>query len=825
MLRRMLRITTLCAAITALTLAACGDSAGPAGGSADADASDSSNPSGPDAAADSADGPGDVDLTPDAEADVDSPLDPPPSNVETADPFIATGGVGFNVGSGVPGPKMPFGMLHVSPDTDGPYFGAAAYHCGGYHADDDLIIGFSHTHLYGVGIPEYGNVLLMPTVGELEPAMSDWTAYRSSFSKDAETASPGYYSVHLDASDVEAELTATSRAAHHRYTWPAADAEATGLVVLDLGHTTPSGEVTDTSLEISADGGTFSGWVHNRNAFSGRYGGITIYFSGRFDRPPVAWGTWADGDYGAAVADRSGPNTGALLQFNVAGISAVEAQVAISFVSVANAAANLDAEMPIWDFDATQDAAEDAWAEVLDRVRVWGGRDRDRIVLASAIYHSFQMPNVFQDVSGEYLGFDGEVHTAEGFVYYTDFSMWDTYRTQHPLLTLIAPEYQRDMVVSLLTMAEQGGFLPKWPQGHGYTSAMLGTPADIVIADSYVKGITDFDVDFALAEMLELAEAPSPPGSGYEGRGGVDSYLAHGYVAADEHDGSVARTLEFGHADFAIANLARALGEDAVADAAMERSRGYEHLWDPETEFLRGRTAAGEWTPLDPFAWEEFYVEGNAWHYTWMVPWDMEGLVGLFDTPEAFIAKLETFFEEGRAEVDYILKGGEDALLQQLLPLNHYWHSNEPDIHAAYLFLAADRPDLTQKWVRWIGDTLYTEEPNGLAGNDDAGTLSAWYVFSALGLYPIPGSDRYLLGVPFFPRAEIALPGGDVVIEAAGASSDTFYVHGVALDGVPLEVPWVTHADLASGATLTFDLSDTPGTWGAWDSARWSAAD
>jgi predicted alpha-1,2-mannosidase len=733
--------------------------------------------------------------------------------VDWVDPRISTGGIGFNVGSGVPGAQAPFGLVKVSPDTDGMYDGAAAYHCGGYHADDDLILGFSHTHLHGVGIPEYGNILVMPTRGALSADMTAEAAYRSPFDDTTEVASPGYYAVSLDASGVDAELTATTRAAQHRHTFPVGASDA--LMVLDLSHTVPDGEITDGVLTLSEDGQTIEGWVFNINAFSERYGGLPIYFSARFAEPPTAWATWAEDDFAQGVIDRKGPDLGALFAFDLPEGGTVELQVGVSFTSVDAARQNLDAELPGWDFDQTHQATEDTWEALLSTVRYEGGTDEQRTIMATALYHSLVMPTVFDDADGTYVGFDGALHTSEGFTYFTDFSLWDTYRTQHPLLMLLYPDLQLDMVRSLMAMADQGGYLPKWPQGRGYSNVMVGTPADIVVAESYLKGITDFDADAALAVMRTVAEAPTPPDSPYEGRVGIAGYLEHGYVPGDLAGGSVARTQELCVADQAISNLAQALGDAETAAVYAERALGFQHLWDAETQFFRGRNADGSWRTLQEGGWGPDYIEGNAWQYLWMVPHAGEALVQLFGSPEAMVDKLSVFFERGKEDIDAIAAAGDDLIPESLLPLEDYWHSNEPDIHAAYLFLHAGRPDLAQEWVRWIGDALYSAAPDGIPGNDDAGTLSAWYVFSAMGLLPISGTDRYWIGVPFFESVTAELPGGTLRVEAPGASPDRFYVEALTVDGEPWPEPQIDHATLAAGAHLVFTLSDTPGDWGA----------
>ena len=750
------------------------------------------------------------DDTPDI-AEVDAGPVVPERMVDLVRPLVATGGIGFGVGSGVPGPKAPFGMIHPSPDGTGE-MGIPPYHCGGYHASDDTILGFSQTHLYGVGIPDYGFIPLMPTAGPLDASMTAEGAYASAFAKEDEEAHPAYYGVTLADHGVLAELTATTRAAHHRYTFPPGVPAGERLVVMDLAHAAPDCSVSDGALVVSEGGAALEGWVRGVGGFTGRYGGLPVYFVARFDRPPQAWATWAGEDFGPGVGAREGADTGALLAFD--GAEVVEVQIAISFVDVDGARANLDAEMPAWDFDGTRQATEDAWEQELSVVRVEGGTPDERSILATALYHAFMMPNVFTDTDGAYRGFDKEVHQAEGFVYYSDFSMWDTYRTEHPLLALLQPARARDMMVSLLTMAEQGGGLPKWPQGIGYTGCMVGSPAHIVLADAYLRGVTGFDAHAALAQMAIEASGQLPPGTSAPRRSGIEAYLAKGYVDIEASGGSVARTMEYAIADFAISRLAEALGEYDQAALFGPRGANYRNLWDAETAFFRGRHADGSWADLDPLVWESYYTEGTAWQYLWLAPHDIDGLVDLFGSPEALVAKLETFFDEGRAELEYRRAHVEDEPVLQVLPPEYYWHGNEPDIHAAYIFARAGRPELTQRWVRWIAETLYGTGPDGIAGNDDCGTLSAWYVWSAMGLYPIAGDDLYLVGAPLFPHIEADLADGTLVVDAPGASAANPYVQSVTVDGAPLDEPWFRHALISGGATLVFEMGPEPSAWG-----------
>jgi predicted alpha-1,2-mannosidase len=418
------------------------------------------------------------------------------------------------------------------------------------------------------------------------------------------------------------------------------------------------------------------------------------------------------------------------------------------------------------------------------------------------------MPTVFNDANGEYLGFDRQVHRTTDFRYFTDLSLWDTFRTTHPLYTLTAPKDQRDMVVSLIKMLEQGGWLPRWPSGHGYSNSMLGTPADIVIAESYLKGIRDFDVEKAYQAMQRTALAPTPPGAAFSGREGVEHYLQHGYCPSGLMEESVARTLEFAWADSAIANLAEALGHREDAELFRKHSQFYRNLWNPATQYFQPRDVEGKFfEPFKPLLLTYFdrkgeftkdYVEGSALQWRWGAPYDTEGMIALFKSREYFVGELNGFFARS------------SPAMGRWNPGPYYWHGNQPDIHAAYLFNDAGRPDLTQKWVRWILDNKYGDGYDGLDGNDDGGTLSAWYVLSALGLYPVAGSDTYQLGAPLFEKAEVRLKGEPLVIAAENYLAANRYVQKVWLNHQPLDRPWIKHSEIQDGGVLRFEMSAGP---------------
>jgi predicted alpha-1,2-mannosidase len=461
-------------------------------------------------------------------------------------------------------------------------------------------------------------------------------------------------------------------------------------------------------------------------------------------------------------------------------------------------------EFPTFDFEDARTDAEAAWEALLGRVELHGTSEREFEIFYTALYHTLLMPTLASDVDGSYRGLDGEVHTAD-FPYYTDLSLWDTFRTQHPLLTLLYPEYQTNFLRSLARMAKDGGYMPRWPLGTGYTGGMLGESATIVFADSYEKGVTipADEVAVAYAAMRKTAMAPVPADSPYPGRTGVLDYIALGYVPMEAGGSSVSWTLESAYNDFALASLATALGEPDDAAMFTARAGNYRNTYDPVSGLMVGRRKDGSFVAdIDPLGWQDFYAEGNAMQYLWYAPHDLPGLAELMGGRDVMLDRLRDLFKNSEAEVIGIM------------PQQYYWHGNEPDLHAAFIFTALGEPAETARWSRWIGDKRYNDGPGGLAGNDDAGTLSAWYILAASGLYPLAGTDTYLVGSPRFTRMTLHLPGGDLVLDAPEASADAIYVDGATLNDAPITSPSLRHAELAGGGVLRFDMAQTPGTWG-----------
>ncbi|WP_236519459.1 GH92 family glycosyl hydrolase [Sandaracinus amylolyticus] len=745
---------------------------------------------------------GDSDASsPDAGPADSGPVDagpPPPSRpaatplLQWVDPFIGTGGVGFNdIGSTYPGPAMPFGMIHPGPDTMNETGALVFTHCSGYAYGDRYIRAFSHTRMNGVGITDYGAVALMPTVG-MSAERTTVLGHRSSYDKESEVASPGYYAVTLDEGDIHVELTSGLRAALHRYTF---EAGSDATVLLDVAHALPEVRVDDGAITVLPETREFEGFVHFSGGYSDRFGGVRVYYVARFDRDFAAHGVWQAGALHEGETTRSGADVGGWARFDASSERVVNVAVGISFLDVARARANLEAEAADLDFDRMRAAAESEWESQLARVELEGRDDRDFRIFYTALYHALLMPTLATESDGRYRGLDGEEHVADGFTYYTDLSLWDTYRTFHPWATLLWRDRARDFAKSMIAMAEQHGSYPRWPLGTGETGGMLGDPAVIVLADTWQRGVRDWDV--ARAYELARVSADGDPPSG--GRGVMEPYLRLGFVPIERAGASASKTMEYAYADDAVATLARAAGDDERAATYEARGRNYQNLWDPERELFIGRHEDGSWPDeVNERRWEDFYAEGNAWQYLWLAPHDVDGLAETMGGRDRMIERLAFFFEQSEAE------------RRTIGPPAWYWHGNEPDLHAPYLFAALGDHARSARWAAWARRTFYGDTPEGLPGNDDGGTMSAWYLFASLGLYPMAGDDDFVLGTPLWTRAVVHLEGGDLVIEAPEASAHAVYARSMSWNGTTVEGTRIEHADIAAGGTLSFEMSASP---------------
>lgn len=724
--------------------------------------------------------------------------------VAYANPFMGTGGFGFTHGSAFPGACAPNGLVKVGPDTSGRLGTFIAVHYSGYWAEDDTVQGFSHLHLHGTGATDGGVLSLMP-VPSFGPAQTRVSGYASKFDKASETASPGYYAVTLDNGRIRTELTATTHAAHHRITY---GEPGERWVLFDLSRILAGGKIVRAEATLVPGERRVSGVIHAKGEMSDGFGGYLVHFEARTKDAWSAQRVWGN-DGMPAEGDRvTSPKGGFALKFDG---DRAELQVGVSLVSAEGARRNLDAEMPAFDFDATRARTEAAWRERLSRLVVYGGSEDERRTFYSGAHHAFLMPTVISDVDGAFT-FAGKSGQAAGFRMLSDFSLWDTYRTLHPFYALAAPDLAAESVSSLTEMAKARGGYPRWPLLTGETGVMLGASADIVIADAYLKGVRGFDVDAAWSILRAAALDANPP-NGRGARDSFDHYLTHGWVPSTEDGRSVSKTTEYAHADFALAQLAAALGKADDAARLLARSRGYRALWDPAHQVLRSKKPDGSAGRADfnPGGWDDF-AEANAWQSVWMAPHDLDGLAGLFGGRPAFVAALEAFFDKSVPETATRRANPED--IRSLLPPDFYWAGNEPDIQAPFLFAQAGRPDLTAKWSAWARREFFGPGPEGLPGNDDGGSMGTWFVFAALGIYPLPGSDLWIVGSPLFPKVELAVKGGIFTIEAPDVSAENLYVQSATLNGEPLTKALLRHADLKAGGALVLEMGIEPGDWG-----------
>ena len=735
------------------------------------------------------------------------------------DPFIGTGGEGHTF----PGAVAPFGMVQLSPDTDTTCVIRECYdHAAGYRYEDPTIQGFSHTHFSGSGHSDLGDFLLMPVAGvtvPLEPgdAKKPGSGYRSRFSHARETATPGYYAVTLDDARVRAEMTAGTRVGVHRYTFRPADA---AHLVLDLRSSLYNypGKILWSSIRMHPDG-TITGARETRGWAPGR----KLYFAMRFSAPLKAHafvnteseipykGFQGPGRGSDAVTERLGRALVARLDFGRLD-RPLEVKVAISSVDEAGAVTNLQSEPG--GFDAIRARTADSWARELGIVEIDAPAPM-RHMLHTALYHTLLAPSIAGDVDGRYRGPDDAVHRADGFTFRSTFSLWDTFRAQHPLLTLIQPaQVNAEMVRSLLAsqVASPHGILPVWQFQGRETWTMIGYHAVPVIADAYLKGVRGFDANAALDAMVKSAT--------YAPYAGLGEYMKRGYVPIDREPEGASKTVEYAYDDWTIARMAAAMGRRDVAAEFTKRAGYWRNGFDPKTGFVRARKADGAFrTPFDPTAinYGSDYTEGNAWQYSWFVPHDQAGLFRRMGGDQAVVAKLDRMFEFDNSKLDYSHAEDIAGLIGQ------YIHGNEPSHHVAYLYNYAGAPWRTQERLKQIVDSQYKATPDGLSGNDDLGQMSAWLVFTALGFYPVaPGSLEYVIGRPFVNRAALNLPNGKrFTIVADGLGDANPYVGSVTLNGRPLDRSYLRHDEIVAGGELRFRMQATPNrSWAVSRSAR-----
>ena len=724
------------------------------------------------------------------------------SGDDTADPAALANPLAGTTRGEFPGADMPFGMVQYSPNTNKPWG-------GGYNYWHPQTSGFATTHLSGPGCPAMGDIVSLPTTGPVTDV--DVTRQRSSFSHKTEQASPGYYAVDLNASKVHAELTATPRTGWARFTYP-----ATGQanVLVDPGANLRGARDADVKV-IGNDTleGSVATWGYWNACPTRSHNRYKLRFQMKFDRPFASFGVGNGKRITRGGRRANGKDAGAYVTFDsAADPRPVVATVGISFVDLPGARRNLATETGTsFDFDAVRAAARNAWNGMLGRVDVSGGDLEQQRTFYTALYHSLLHPNVFSDADGRYRGFDNRIYrTSGGQTHYTSFSMWDTYRSEHQVLDLVAPDRVPDMMRSLVDDSRQAGWMPKWVYAQYETNEMVGDPAANVIADAYVKGLMrPDDVQAAYRALMKNAtEQPDARKTPFEGRTGIEQYVNRGFVPY-RNDGDYSKSasvnMEYGLNDCALALMARRLGFGADWRYMLRRSKRFRHSVDPSSRFVRPRLDSGKWiVPFNPRRGQGF-KEGTSWQYTWLAPQDVPGLSTALGGRGPTLEKLDSFFA-----YDKILAHPASAY-RIWKSLSRHNPQNEVGLHSSYLYNYLGQPWKTQDVVR-AGETLFSSKVNGLPSSDDLGAQSSWYVLSALGIYPtMAGDDKYALTSPLFEHAVVHLPGRDLVIEAPGAPSSR-YIDGVSLNGQPVATSDVSHADLTKGAVLSFSLGTSPNT-------------
>ena len=695
------------------------------------------------------------------------------------DPFIGAADNGHTF----PGACRPFGMIQTSPVT-----GAVGWrYCSEYMYADSIIWGFTQTHLNGTGCMDLGDILVMPFTGERHRT---WDAYRSSFSKTSENATPGYYTVTLDQAKVKAELTATTHAALHRYTYEQADSAS---ILIDLQHGPAWNEKQYhsqvNSCEVNWENdSTLTGHVNNKVWVAQDY-----YFVMQFSRPVI--------DHFELPMAETEKGKRLVASFNIQPGEEVLMKVALSTTGVEGAKANMAAEVPGWDFEGIRTAAKADWNSYLSRIEV-EGTDEEKTNFYTSFYHALIQPNEISDVDGRYRNAADSVVNATGGKFYSTFSLWDTYRAAHPFYTLMVPERVDGFINSLVDQAEVQGYLPIWGLWGKENFCMVANHGVSVVAEAYAKGFRGFDAERAFNAIKQTQTVSHPLKSNWE------NYMKYGYFPTDLTEAeSVSSTLESVYDDYAAADMAKRMGKTEDAAYFARRADFYKNLFDSSTQFMRPKKSDGTWkSPFNPSQIGHAesvggdYTEGNAWQYTWHVQHDVPGLIALFGGEEPFLNKLDSLFtlklETTQADVTGLI--------------GQYAHGNEPSHHVTYLYALAGRPERTQELIREIFDTQYSPKPNGLCGNDDCGQMSAWYMFSAMGFYPVnPVSGEYVFGAPQLPEFVLHLADGKTfTIKAEGLSEANKYVKSITLNGEPYTKNFISHADIVKGGTLVYQMTD-----------------
>lgn len=717
-------------------------------------------------------------------------------------PFIGTGGHGHTF----PGAVVPHGMIQPSPDTRIDGWDA----CSGYYYNDSTINGFSHTHVSGTGCCDYGDLLLMPTVGkqtyQTTDSQSQQLPYASAFSHENESAEPGYYSVFLDRYQVKAELSASKRGAIHRYTFPAS--KESGFII-DLDYSLQRQTNSEMEIKVLSDTEICGHKKTTYWAFD-QY----INFYAKFSKP-FTYTLINDSvtmDNGKRL-----PICKALLQFETKKDEQVLVKVGVSAVDVKGAQNNVLSEIADWDFDKVRQHARNEWNRYLSKIDVTTTNQEDKTIFYSALYHTGISPNLFTDADGRYLGMDLKVHQGDvKQPIYTTFSLWDTFRALHPLMTIIDPDLNTQFIQSLLKKHQEGGIFPMWDLASNYTGTMIGYHAVPVIVDAYTKGYRDFDIQEAYKACLRTAEYDT---TGIKCPALVLPHLmpkakyyknSIGYIPCDRENESVAKALEYAYNDWCISVFAESMTDFDNKDKYARFAKAYEFYFDKETRFMRGLNSKGEWrTPFNPRASthrNDDYCEGTAWQWTWFVPHDVEGLVNLMGGENAFASKLDSLFTADSSLEGETTSSDISGLIGQ------YAHGNEPSHHVTHLYNYVNRPWRTQELVDSVFQSQYANRPDGLAGNEDCGQMSAWYILNSMGFYQVcPGKPVYSIGRPVFDQAVVNLTNGKkFTVMVKNNSKKNKYIESMLLNGQTLHTPFFSHQDIVDGGTLEITMSDKP---------------
>lgn len=705
------------------------------------------------------------------------------------DPRIGTGGHGHVFY----GANVPYGFIQLGPTSIPQSWDWVS----GYHVSDSTVIGFPHTHLSGTGIGDLHDINVMPVVGEVTYSRGDASSYETglwSYSdRSKEVVTPGYYRTHLSRYNVDVELTATKRVGFHKYTFLGNESPA---IVFDMVNGGCWDKTTEAVIRVVNDS-TVSGYRYSKGWADDQCVFFRAEFSRKFDNVEfIVNDSVKEGDMA------KGAQLFARVNFAAGNQEPVYMKVALSPTSEEGAQLNMQTELSGWDFEKTIADAKAAWNKELNKVKVYTTDEASKKIFYTSLYHTLFAPSEFCDVNGDYYGADKQMHKDEGFVNYTTFSLWDTYRAAQPLMTILHPEKMSDIINTMLHIHQQQGKLPVWHLMGCETNCMVGNPGVPVVADAILKDIKGFDTELAFKALKESSMLPER---------GMEHRIEYGFIPADKMTEAIAYDMEYAIADWAVAQAAQKLGKQEDYEYFLKRSKSYKNYFDASTGFMRGKMLDGSWrTPFSPYASshrEDDYCEGNAWQYTWLVPHDVEGLVECFGSKEAFVNKLDSLFlangDMGEASSPDI-----SGLIGQ------YAHGNEPSHHTVYLYTLVGQPWKTADRIKEILHTMYTDQPDGLSGNEDVGQMSAWYILSSFGFYQVePAGGKFVFGYPNFDKVEIAVPAGKFVIERENKGQQNNYIQGIVFNGTEYKKPWIEYADIMKGGELKFLMGDEPVVW------------